>query len=981
MATPQSHKLRTKTNRFVGRDKEIETFGRLLQSPSENILVITGESGVGKSLLIDVLGQECAHRGVRWAKIDLRDNSSGKIDLLYRLATQLDQQDEFGTFFTKHAKYVNPISGENKPTKGNDVSALQKSETELLETFQSCLKGLTSSYGVSCKCTIFFDTFEQISGTELEQWFLESFMTFAATAVSGESNVLVVVAGQPSEGLNSVQPAVRRTLLAFSPSMIHEYFIKYFQRIDSSAVVQVLDITAGNPLNVGILVDILKIRTKLDTAAKLDRLHARISKGTVQEKVTTILIDELLGQMIDGGKAAEAILLRKCSVPRWFDAEHVAFISAIPEKHLSDVYILYEAGLDELLRRLGRDHPQYPEALIYEQRLRENILSSRKYGNRDTFASERAEVIDGLNRIAVLALGISFNDLCKEMILASPVLASEQQLLASIPDRSYIEIERLRKFSFVKQRALGGYFYHESVRETFLQRWRRDSSEGLRVIDLRWGQFYQRRFNGQKEVGLKRQEAPQILYHLLRYEEDTGVEFLARNIGDSDTFRDVDYFARLARELRSTKLEPGNRLWLDYLGAYQTLYRGNWHIAAAELRRILEQKEVSPVLVALVAYELGKVLAINGDNPGAERLYLQALEIQRKRKDFTSISRILLRLGQVYRWTGDWERAIGCFEEGLQISTARDDKLSLAWILINLGITYRLQGNLGRARSVCEQSLQIYRDMNDQDGVGRNLRSLGEIYITLGCYKEAEEAFQECMQVLEPSAQRYSLAKGRIDLAAISILLQKYDKVEKYLTDAEALIEQMGAKSMLPTLLSVRAKYLRATGNPAEALSILEAIRTPGNSSSSLSGESILGDAAHNMSFADTLADLKRYKEARCCYEQSIENLRILKAQYLLAVAQVSLCEVKLKEYPGSMNDVFDADLEGAMGLASANNYRDVMARVHKIRATLCLRKDDPEKARESLSLAYDEATKYNPFFAKTLFSGCPDSNYLMDNG
>jgi hypothetical protein len=78
---------------------------------------------------------------------------------------------------------------------------------------------------------------------------------------------------------------------------------------------------------------------------------------------------------------------------------------------MNDAYASYEAGLDALLVQL-RSHPRYSEALVYEQRLRENIQQCRIYGDNDTRTSARSEVLARLNVLASNVLNTSFNDLC-----------------------------------------------------------------------------------------------------------------------------------------------------------------------------------------------------------------------------------------------------------------------------------------------------------------------------------------------------------------------------------------------------------------------------------------------------------------------------------------------------------------------------------------------------------------------------------------
>lgn len=71
----------------------------------------------------------------------------------------------------------------------------------------------------------------------------------------------------------------------------------------------------------------------------------------------------------------------------------------------------YEAGLKELLRRLGPNSAQYVEALTFEGRLNENMRNERLYGSTESLRSERAAIVHQLNTLALGALGVSFNEL------------------------------------------------------------------------------------------------------------------------------------------------------------------------------------------------------------------------------------------------------------------------------------------------------------------------------------------------------------------------------------------------------------------------------------------------------------------------------------------------------------------------------------------------------------------------------------------
>jgi hypothetical protein len=87
----------------------------------------------------------------------------------------------------------------------------------------------------------------------------------------------------------------------------------------------------------------------------------------------------------------------------------------------------YENGLLTLQTKMGEHHPDYSEFLIYEQRLRENIAQSRKYGDTSNLQNDRAQIIQSLNELSRIAVGTTFNDLCRSNSISSSVQAEPTQ--------------------------------------------------------------------------------------------------------------------------------------------------------------------------------------------------------------------------------------------------------------------------------------------------------------------------------------------------------------------------------------------------------------------------------------------------------------------------------------------------------------------------------------------------------------------------
>ena len=80
----------------------------------------------------------------------------------------------------------------------------------------------------------------------------------------------------------------------------------------------------------------------------------------------------------------------------------------------ADLFESYLIALDALLARLGRDHALTADALLYQQRLQENIERTRRYGDNENRRSERSEISEPLNRLCRDALGVDFNTLMRQ---------------------------------------------------------------------------------------------------------------------------------------------------------------------------------------------------------------------------------------------------------------------------------------------------------------------------------------------------------------------------------------------------------------------------------------------------------------------------------------------------------------------------------------------------------------------------------------
>lgn len=104
----------------------------------------------------------------------------------------------------------------------------------------------------------------------------------------------------------------------------------------------------------------------------------------------------------------------------------------------SDAYAFYEAGLNLLLDRRGRDHSLYSETLSSQHRLLENIRAAWLHGDTETRRVERSEVVSQLNELASYAPGLSLNEVCTQATSSRDLTP-----LTTWSTNLYVEFQRL----------------------------------------------------------------------------------------------------------------------------------------------------------------------------------------------------------------------------------------------------------------------------------------------------------------------------------------------------------------------------------------------------------------------------------------------------------------------------------------------------------------------------------------------------------
>lgn len=271
---------------------------------------------------------------------------------------------------------------------------------------------------------------------------------------------------------------------------------------------------------------------------------------------------------------------------------------------MGKVWRQYSHGLSQLLGKLGQDHPSYTEAWILQQRLLENLARARLYGDTDTTRAERTQILGGLDRLALAAVGVKFSALFPAQF--GPFIRDTSGTAYFVPVAPLI---------------IGGPSAPEQVLETASDADSFDQDTLYQVIEA-----YEQIIADAHESGKRQVE--------LIYLQDLG-QFLLRSTG-------------IGAEQRQALLSQATNVLQQAL-------------------RLSDTIDAAPLLRARIRYYLARCYHQLGRRREAIALLEQARETFSRHKARPELARALLELGQLYHLTQDFESAHLYLKDALRL--------------------------------------------------------------------------------------------------------------------------------------------------------------------------------------------------------------------------------------------------------------------------------------------------------------------------
>lgn len=414
-------------------------------------------------------------------------------------------------------------------------------------------------------------------------------------------------------------------------------------------------------------------------------------------------------------------------------------------------------------------------------------------------------------------------------------------------------LEKLREYSFVRDLGDGRIAYHDEVRKTLLDEWRRDRPAELEQIHRLLYQHFSQRTTppgsaaramplmpdstllsvvpASAQADLLRREA---IYHLLCLDQDRGLDELRRSFDYLEEIHRLAEAELLLQTAGETPLGPRARRWTQYLRARVLQASLSLDAAAEQLEALRAVGDLEPDLAAEVSRTQGEIDAETGRWAAATELYRQSLAHFRRSGNTRAAADTMLLLGEAYQGlgisTGSWHEPdalphpllraaqrlwiwlLGSpFQLVIMLLGPGERPLPIAercayyqnWLLIRLYNT---------SRAWFAQARDAYRQLGDAAGTLRAEQRLADIMLLYGYDRQARAAVEALLR--RPEARDpYRRAWLQRSLAECHLAAGDVGSAQLLLSEALEVFQDLGDVRREAAVRYLQGRAAMATGD------------------------------------------------------------------------------------------------------------------------------------------------------------------------
>ncbi|MCP4535936.1 MAG: tetratricopeptide repeat protein [Chloroflexi bacterium] len=227
----------------------------------------------------------------------------------------------------------------------------------------------------------------------------------------------------------------------------------------------------------------------------------------------------------------------------------------------------------------------------------------------------------------------------------------------------------------------------------------------------------------------------------------------------------------------------------------ETLRQQNKHAVASEhltSALALAKQTGQRDLEAECLLTLGLVTLSLADRIRARDYYEQSLEIAREIGHRRVEGRVLRMLGGLAFSQGDHAGAQYHHEQSLEIAREMGHRQAEGWALHDMGFVARLLGDYGQAWDYFDQVRVLFREIGDRRVEGITLLNLGVIARSLGDYAKAREYFEQSIIIAREIGDQVRESLALNDLGVVAIIQGDHVRARNYCEQALTLAREVG---------------------------------------------------------------------------------------------------------------------------------------------------------------------------------------------
>ncbi|MFC1851232.1 tetratricopeptide repeat protein [candidate division CSSED10-310 bacterium] len=228
-------------------------------------------------------------------------------------------------------------------------------------------------------------------------------------------------------------------------------------------------------------------------------------------------------------------------------------------------------------------------------------------------------------------------------------------------------------------------------------------------------------------------------------------------------------------------------------------FRANYDLALDYQSRCLAiyQDTDAPHQIAVTYSNMALIKRQLGDYEQALEWYKKSIAIAEEIGDRVSVGRTAGNLGVVHILRGEYDLALACFQQAIDVMQAANVPLSLGKAWGNIGHIHLFRGDPRQALQYYQKDLEISQENGDRQGIGRASGNIGCVYYNLGDYIQAIEYHQKELTICREIGDRRAVGRATCSIGNAYLELGELDKALSLMQESFLLFEEIGDRRNL----------------------------------------------------------------------------------------------------------------------------------------------------------------------------------------